>query len=357
MIWGILILVAAVLAVLEKIWAPRALKALQLHGSCDKICAEPGEVVTWTATVSNSGRVPIPFVRLVQRFPADSAPVGDAKWIKSHCQRTLQQWHMEERLALAPRRSCARSVQMKFSTRGQYSIGSSVLAAGDLLGLREESREGQGQQLVIIPERARSQPAMEALGGFLGDISVRRFILEDPVLTVGFRDYTGREPLKSVSWTRTAMTGSLQVKQFDHTAEQNVMILLNVEGGTPDQLEGCFRLTRSVCEELERKKIPFGLRTNGNLPGPVSKLFWLAEGLGESHLNTVLYALGRADYTCFQSFRYLTRQTLLRRRNNESYIVITPDLGPLEKQSVDQLQAAVGNPICVLTGGMEVDQP
>lgn len=355
MIWAILVLVAVILAVLEKLWALRVPKAVRLELSADKICAEPDEVVTWTAKIGNISRLPIPFVRLVERFPARSEPQGDPNWISRYCQKGIQHWNVEEKLSLAPRRSYTRSVKMKFSHRGQYRIGDYRISAGDLLGLNEEFREGKGQTIVIFPRRSESQAALQALGGFIGDISVRRFILEDPIMTMGFRDYTGREPMKSISWTRTAMTGALQVRQFDHTAEQHVQILLNVDGGNAEALEECFRLTRMACEELEQKKIPFGLRTNGNLPGPVSKIFSMAEGLGEQHLNTILYGLGRADYTRFYSFRYLVKHTLHCRRNNESYIVITPRLTHEEQAVLRNLEAAAGSSLCVLYGGEEVD--
>ena len=156
--------------------------------------------------------------------------------------------------------------------------------------------------------------------------------------------------MKSISWTRTATAGKLQVRQYDHTAEQHVMILLNVEGATAEELEECFRLMRMVCEELEAKKIPYGFRTNGNLQGPVGKLFWMAEGLGPRHKNTILYGLGRADGTCYHSFRYLTNRTLAHRKSNESYIVVTPPLNHKTAPCIQSLRAAVGSGICVLTG-------
>lgn len=356
MIWIILILAALILTVLERIWMPLALKALRFAGSCDHIMAEPGETVTWTGTVENHSRLPIPFARLQESFPAESQPVGDPRWIRAHCKRSVYQWYAEERFALRPRQRATRKVSMTFRRRGAYAIGSWRLSAGDILGLREASREGDAQQIVIIPEHAGRQQSLQALGGFLGDISVRRFILEDPILTVGFRDYTGREPMKAISWTRTAAAGTMQVKQYDHTAEQTATVLLNVEGGTPQELEGCFRLARTVCERLEKEKIPFGFRTNGNLPGPVSKLFYLADGLGSQHLSTILYALGRADYTCFRTFRNMVRESLRHRRNNEAYIVITPALTDEVQATLRALESAVGSGLCVLTGRSEVEE-
>ena len=182
-----------------------------------------------------------------------------------------------------------------------------------------------GEKVVVMPHRSCQKVAIDAVGGFLGDVSVRRFILEDPVLTIGFRDYTGREPMRAISWTRTARSGALQVKQYDYTAERHVVVLLNVEGATEEELEECLRLTRSACEKLEQKKIPYAFRTNGNLPGPMGKIQTMVEGLGEQYLNTILYGLGGADSTCFYSFKTLTRHTLKSRSSSDAYIVITPN--------------------------------
>lgn len=356
MSWMILALAAILLGVLEYVWAPYALKALQFKGSPDKIMAEPGEIVTWSGTVENVSPLPIPFVRLMEKFPIQAKVAAEKEWIENHCNESVMQWYVEEKMSLKSRQGRTRKVSFSFSRRGLYKIGAWQLSAGDLLGFREVYKVGPWQDIVIIPERSKQKPSLDALGGFLGDISVRRFILEDPILTVGFRDYTGREPMKSISWTRTATAGTLQVRQYDHTAEQHVMILLNVEGASSEELEECFRLMRSVCEELEQKKIPYGFRTNGNLQGPVGKLFWLAEGLGYRHVNTILYGLGQADDTCFYSFRYLTGRTLQHRKSNESYIVVTPPLTEESRGCIKMLENAVGNGVCVLIGNAEVTQ-
>ena len=356
MIWIFVILAVAVLYYLERRWGPYALQFIHFSGQCDKVLAQPGETVTWTSTLENHSRLPIPFVRLELRFPNDLNASGPDHWVRTHRRGGLQKWHVEERLSLRPHQSRSRTLSLVPTRRGQYDPGSCRLSIGDLLGFQESSVEIAPGKLVVMPERAKNSRSVEAVSGFLGDLSVRRFVLEDPILTIGFRDYTGREPLKDVSWTRTAMTGKLQVKQYDHTAEQTVTVLLNAEDGTPEELEGAFRLMRSVCEELEHRKIPFSMRTNGNLTGPVGKLFHLDEGLGAQHLNTLLYSLGKADYTCYHSFRHLTRKALEHRKSSESYIVITPrptsELNPFLRK----LEAASGSPVCILYGSWEVEQ-
>ena len=350
MTWILIAALAVALVLLEHFWMPAALKALEFRGKCDRVMAEPGETVVWSGTVENHSRLPIPFVRLRESFPHEVTILGEEKWLRTHYKKGVFQWYVEEKMALRPWQSKTREARFSLPERGVYRVGGYWLSAGDLLGMEEGTKDGEGKNLVIIPRRSGNLRALEALGGFLGDVSVRRFILEDPILTVGFRDYTGREPLKAVSWTRTAVAGKLQVKQYDHTAEQTATVLLDVDGGKGEALEECFRLTRSVCEELEKRKIPYGFRTNGNMTSPVGKLLRLSDGLGKQHLDTILYALGRADGTSFRPLDSLVRETLLNRRNNDAYIVITPALTDKTAAAVRQLENAAGNPVCVLCG-------
>lgn len=356
MIWIVVVLSGAALIYLERRWAEYVLDFLRITGDGSAILTAPGETVSWTCCTENHSRLPVPFVRLELRFPNELVPDHRDQWVRTHSHEGLQKWHVEERLTLGSRQSRSRKVTFVPSRRGFYTVGDCRVSAGDLLGFQEKSMEVPGGNLVVMPEAAKSAQSVTAVSGFLGDLSVRRFILEDPILTVGFRDYTGREPMKDVSWTRTAITGKLQVKQYDYTAEQTVTVLLNVEGGNEEELEGCFRLMRSVCQTLENKKIPFAMATNGNLPGPVSKLFHLSEGLGDQHLNTILYGLGRADYTCYHSFHHLVRKTLDRRQQSESYIVITPNPAGTLMPDIRLLETASGNPVCVLYGTWEVEQ-
>ena len=350
----ILIAVAAGFLLLERKWAPYALSCIRIRHSCDRSLAEPDQPVTLSTTVDNYSPLPIPFVRLILDFPNETVCLEDDTWWATHCRKKYLSWYTEHRMTLKRRRSVTRKVRFSFVQRGVYAVGNYTVGAGDLLGFQEKKRNGNGKKVVVMPRRSSQKVAVDAVGGFLGDVSVRRFVLEDPILTTGFRDYTGREPMRAISWTRTAQSGSLQVKQYDFTAEHHVVVLLNVEGATAEELEECLRLTRSACEKLEQRKIPYAFRTNGNLPGPIGKIQTLVEGLGEQHLSTILYGLGGADDTCFYSFRTLIRHTLKNRSSSDAYIVITPDDKGDVSACIHKLSNAVGAPVCVLKGCEEV---
>lgn len=349
----ILVIFLILLGVAQFFWARLSAEKLHIRCFADHILAEPEEVVAWKAEVENRGLLPILFVRLREDFPNAAKLHADETWMELHRIDSFQRWHIEEKFSQMPRQRSKRTLRISFADRGVYEIGRYHLAAGDLLGFSEYGFSGPGTELVIMPRRSENMGAIQALGGFLGDISVRRYILEDPILTVGFREYTGREPMKAISWTRTAAAGTMQVKQYDYTAEQTVQVLLNVEGASEEALEECFRLTRSVCETLERRKIPYAFRTNGNLPGPVGKVFYLADGLGSTHLSTILYGLGKADSTCFFSLRYLVTNTLSHRRSNEAYILITPRPDDQAQACIRELGAASPSGLCLLVAEEE----
>lgn len=350
----LLILTIGVLVLMERKWERYVRQSISFSGKCDRLMAEPDQVVTWVSTVTNDGNLPVPYVRVTQRFSSPSKPEESPEWISRYCLKTVTRWRVDRCVSLLPGKSIDLPVRFSVPVRGRHSVGGCNLSTGDMMGLKTAETNERWDQIVVLPKRCDKPPVLDAVGGFLGDVSVRRFIMEDPVLTVGFREYTGREPMKAISWTRTASSGMLQVRQYDHTAEQHLVVLLNVEDGTEEQLEACFSVTRTVCEELERKKIPYGFRTNGNLPNGAGKVFHLPKGLGPQHLNTILYGLGAADYTCFESFRRLSVKALRSRNIHESYIVITPPLSDAAKAAADNLSQAVGGRICVLECDGEV---
>lgn len=190
------------------------------------------------------------------------------------------------------------------------------------------------------------------LGGYLGEISVRRFLFEDPVLTIGVRDYTGSEPLKQIAWKQTARAGKLQVKNYDYTVDVNVTVLLNLEG-LPAEQESCFRIARTVCETLERRRIPYEFCGNGDLFGPRGELNWYSEGLGAQHYRTLMYALGQSRGLVYHSFVQMAERCRRRGRRSCGYIVITPPLRQQDQEALRTLRRLSETEPCLLIGRAE----
>ena len=216
------------------------------------------------------------------------------------------------------------------------------MEAGDFLGLKTVSDTfPELAELVVKPRRMESVKLSELLGGFLGETSVDRSLWEDPVLTVGFRDYTGREPFRSIHWLQSAKCGRLVVRQYDHTLDQTCTVLFNTDGegeGLGKRLELCCRAARQVCEELEKRKIAYDFQTNGVIAGAMGEWRTVGSGLGAGHLETVLEGLGRMT----DGFRETGAEWLWRIGNGinsrTGIILITPVMGAGLSEAVLRLE-------------------
>ena len=348
----IIVLFAAAVVALECIWAVLSLKHLSCVAKFSTDLTEPNEPVIQSVTIKNTWFFPIMYCGALYQYTKGfgiaedernsellSAGIGGAPkfeyttYLKPHTRKTVK-------------------VSFIFAKRGKYSFGEHIIEAGDVLGISSKTRRRiRRDSIVVMPYRCKDQAILRTLGGFMGDVSVRRFIYEDPILTIGCRDYTGKEPMKNISWQHTARAGKVLVNQYDHTAESNVCIVLNIDGDSRFDIERCYEITRSVCEELEKRKIAYEFFTNADLEGPLGNKFsWVEAGLGRRHFGTIMYGLGCSRCICRHPFGWLIEQCKKRRRVALSYIVITPELSADAKLRLNELQAISEFELCVLEG-------
>ncbi len=340
----------------------------------DRPLVEPGETFHLVTQVKNTSRRFVPFIRLRENVPVDltfsdkvtSFPTTDEQSRARVTRRPLlTRWSFPttdgqsrafvSTLYLMPRQLWQREISVQMPKRGRFIFRGGSMQGGDFLGLSEEVEYVPAQEeIVVCPARWEDPSLPQLLGGFLGDRSVNRFIMEDPVLTLGFREYTGREPMKSISWLQSARAGQLMVKNYDHTLELTATVLLNVQTKKKDplreeKLEQCFSIARSVCETLEEKHIPYRFVSNIVTAGAVSRWSNVADGLGSAHLSTILEGLGRATYDCVRPFAVTLAQTSRTAEQGRTHILILPDRDPGLEREIRLLEQRTGTPALILT--------
>lgn len=150
--------------------------------------------------------------------------------------------------------------------RGVYRGGRYFIETGDFLGFRSYVRsEKLSSKITVMPRKCEDEQVIRALGGYIGDISVRRFIIKDPILNICFREYTGHEPMKMISWPQSVRAGKLMVKNNDYTVDMNVAIVLNMYTGSNAEKEKCLEIVRTVCEQIEANRVPYSFFCNGDI--------------------------------------------------------------------------------------------
>ena len=293
------------------------LRHLHISFDLDTRLVEPGEVVCLRYSVSNTSRLPLLYAGLTLRLDPVFQVCEDEEWMRSHAAVDFTGTRIDHHFYLLPRRKFSGKLRFSVKERGLHEFGRYYLESGDYLGLHPVIREGDLDLRIICTAPTCDTPEFEVLGGELGKVSVRRFILDDPSLILGYRDYSGREPMKQISWNQTAKAGHLMVRQNDFTTDRIAEVIVNMDPTHAPWMERCLRLTRTVCERLEAQKIPYSLRSNGDL-------FSLPEGLGKGHLFFVQRRLGLSRHTGFTGFSALIDRCILQRRMSCTYIVITP---------------------------------
>ena len=321
---------AAAVLIMQFIVSPRAPGHLYYEYGFDTKLAEPDEKIAFAGRLVNNWFLPVVYLVFSALLPEGAVITGR----KSN--------HEAQRLFLLPHHSSRHVLTFSLPRRGVYREGRYYLETGDFLGFRSRVRSDRiVGNITVMPRKCEEEQVVQTLGGYIGDISARRFILEDPVLTVGFREYTGYEPMKKISWTQTARTGDLMVRNSDYTVDVNVAVVLNMASGTPEEKEKSLEIVRTVCEQLEEQRIPYQFLSNGDAGSS-------EEGFGRMHLGALMKALGQSELFSYYSFDTLIDRCIRERKRGRSYIVISPPLSEANRDALGRLRACSEHEPCVL---------
>lgn len=334
------------LALVEYLSRRDDLRELCAQFSIDSTLTEPDEKVALRFTVRNASRWPVLFAGLTLMVDPAIRICEDEDWLRRYTHRDRIGTRIQFNFFLLPWQTFSGKVHVSCSRRGLYPIGRYYLTRGDFIGLSPTLNSGDTGLRLICTARRCEIPEPETLGGVMGEVPIRRFILDDPCMLRGYREYTGREPMKQISWMQTAKTGQLMVRQNDFIIDRNVSILLNMESAPASELERCLEILRSVCEELEAQRVPYALFTNGDV-------FSLDEGLGRNHVLFIHRRIGLSRLVSFWGFPRLVDQYVFRPRENSSCIVITPSLSPNVRAALPRLMRCTGREPLLLFGGEE----
>lgn len=336
------VMLLAACAFAEVISLRHALDGIEYDCRISEPIAEPDAPLELITAVTNRRRRFVPFLRLVEDVPGTMRTDGALETLSA----TDDRGGLRSSVYFMPRQRLTRRTAFSMPARGRYLFMGAELGGGDFLGLSERKSHAEAfAEVVILPKRAQDGVLDALPGGLLGDVSVNRFIHEDPMLSLGARDYTGREPMKLISWTQTARQGRLMVKNLDHTMERSATVLLNVDTSTFGKyaeglMERCFSLTRSVCEELEAQKVAYSFFTNVRAAGGSNGE--IGDGLGRAHLSPILEGLGRATYERGDSLWALIDRAVRTGDAGRTMILITPARADLKGSEIERIAERTG---------------
>jgi len=313
-------------------------KDLSYRMEIEKKYYEIGEEIEVHSIVENKKPLTVSFLKITEAFPKNFSISNNTYT-----------------LFIMPYQRVKRTYKVFVRKRGLYAIGDVQLRLGDFIGLKSKNEYVEmSNEVVIYPERVDLKKNIIPIGSLSGDISVKRWILEDPLMTIGIREYTGNEPQRFIHWPSSLKYGNLMVKNFDFTTDNSVIILLNIETMKPcwkpveeDIIEKAISLTRAVIEEFEDAKIPYGLATNAHNERSEQRGYFYHPGLGQNHLANFLKVLGEIHYRIPSFFENTVRETRKRQGNYTTVVIITPRILESYIEPINLLDRAVSRTVVI----------
>lgn len=244
-----------------------------------------GEEIRVRLEISNRGWLPIPWLYLYESLPVE-----------------LTSGQIIRRLiSLRPRSKAVIPYSLVTHKRGYFSLGPLVARFGDTLGLVPiQELDKPPDHITVYPRIIGIHDLSLPSRSPLGTLRHHQPIFEDPTRARGKREYVAGDSLRRVDWKATAVTGQLQVKQYEPSIALQTAIFLNlnqreyIARHRVDSTELAIVIAASLANWVVSQKQSVGLVTNGlDSHGDGRKVQPIGPRKGRGQLIRILELLAR----------------------------------------------------------------
>lgn len=327
-----------------------ALSKVSFERSFDVFHAAYGQEIHLIEKISNNKILPIPFLKVESRIDEG------LKFGKLTDLNVVQDTFHVSIFCLMPYTRIIRTHNVKCSKRGYFHLTSAFLSAKSITGNISADKDVQTDaKIYVFPKLLSLQELKLPSHSWQGDSVVRRWILEDPFVRAGVREYTYSDPIKNINWKASARTSSLQVNLYEPTAHHRLMILLNVDtkpvqwGSTNEieKVEHGISVAATIFDLAYKKNIDVGFASNGLVKDVDKKYIQINPGTGIKQNIMLMETLSRLSIRRNISFSALLDKELERSPTNMDYLFVTAFVDDVMSNKIRQLRQK-GNAVEIL---------
>ncbi|MBE6024508.1 MAG: DUF58 domain-containing protein [Cellulosilyticum sp.] len=200
--------------------------------------------------------------------------------------------------------------------RGAFRLLDTTVIASDLFGCYHYSNILRlNSELIVLPKPIDVSGYIQKVKEIQGDRVVKRFILEDPFVIAGVREYTTRDSMNKIHWGITARAGQLMVRNNEATSKKSLTVIVNNqltseqlnEPMHDERLEYGIRVAAGLLDQTLKDSTPVRLLANGAVDNNGQSLdtyqMW-----GKAHVHSQFVLLARLKNTFTEHFdKFLDR--------------------------------------------------
>lgn len=298
-------------------------RALEIRIDFKDVYVECGAQSSLTEVINNAKFLPLPVFHV--KFATDrsfhfqdyeNASVTDS-------------YHRNDVFSVMGNQRITRTLSFCTGRRGLYFVSGIDVIAKDFFMTTSFARHIDNQaELYVFPRKYSDAGFGSLCNTMMGDIEVRRSMLEDVYTFRGIRDYDRTDSMNRINWKATARTGDLMVNVYSHTSEQKIKILLNLETNVMFKVsylqEISIELASSAAEYFLREHIPVIMESNGT-DMITGELGMVEAGASLDHMISIDKYLARLKENAgIDAFMDLVSRELMGGEKNVSYVIISP---------------------------------
>jgi uncharacterized protein (DUF58 family) len=209
-----LIIMLLVLLAIAYLWSRVSLRRLAMTRSLSLDRVRAGDEITEEITITNHGRLP-------------------KLWVEVRDHSSLPGHRAGRVVHLGGGESSHWTVTTRCMSRGRYRLGPLTVSSGDPLGLfRVHKAVPVRHHLIVYPVALDVSSVPLPAATMSGGKAVNRNVATAADTISGIREYATGDPLNRISWTATARTGTMMVKEFDPDPTSDLWVMLDL--GTPE---------------------------------------------------------------------------------------------------------------------------
>jgi len=286
--------------------------------------AHEGDEVYLTETVYNRKLLPVPWLK-VDIHSSAWLDFAQTCSVKAQDSRRVTSSFM-----LKGYQKITRRWKVKCLKRGVFETENVTLISGGLLGANIISVPFRvNASIMVYPAIVDIDEMFTPVNLMQSETVVKRWIVEDPFVVAGAREYAPGDPLNRIHWPSSAKTGNLMVKNNEFTSKRSQMVLLNMQSKLYEQsnvinkekAELNIKVAATLFDRALADGTPVSFATNGCTAADVRNLIITGEGADREHILELFEILARLKMKSVKNFEDLLEEVKAGLINTEVVII------------------------------------
>ncbi|MDD9272165.1 DUF58 domain-containing protein [Paenibacillus sp. GCM10023248] len=342
-----IVLIAALLFLVQHaVFARLGFRGLTIGRTFSQKHAHAGDRIEMIETIVNRKLAPIPWLRLESTIHAglhfarmSNLAVSSGEIFQNH--RSL--------FSLMPYTRIVRRHQVVCGKRGWYKLETVSASIGDLAGVQAATKSQRvALELLVYPRLVSREEIPLPSSRWQGDVTVKRWIMPDPFLVSGVREYRYGDTMNSIHWKATARSQRLQVYNREFTADPRLLIVVNTQitptmwdaVSDPELVEKGLSYAATLAEYAVSQGVPAGFGYNGSLQDQPGVPVYVAPAGGYPHLAYIFETMAKAAVSCTRSCADYLDGWVEREGSAMDIVLLTAFVSEAIEASIQQLEAS-----------------